>query len=136
MTFGIDDAIAAVAGIITKYIPDTAAKDAAKAEIAEKMLSIAAASDQAQADINKVEAAGNFFESGWRPYIGWTCGLAFSGHYVWTPSFLFLRSCWQGICMIPSYDMAEINSVLYLLLGFGAYRTVDKGIGVVMKSLK
>lgn len=131
-----EGAIEAVIGVVNKFIPDTAARDAAKAQITEQMLTIAAAADQSQDDVNKAEAAGNWFESGWRPFIGWTCGLAFAGHYVWSPSFLFLRSCWDGACQIPIYDMAELNTVLYALLGIGGMRTVDKSVGYVMKALK
>lgn len=131
-----EGAIEAVVGVVNKFIPDTAARDAAKAEITTLMLNVAAQQDAAQADINKVEAAGNFFESGWRASIGWTCSLSFVGHYVIVPTFLFARSCWGGMCIPPAYDMGELNNVLYLLLGFGAYRTVDKTIGTVMKALK
>ncbi len=124
-----------IVDVVNKFIPDTAAQNAARAELATLLITSAAQEDAAQADIDKTEAAGNFFESGWRPFIGWTCGLVFSGHYIGTPSFLFLRSCWLGVCTVPTYDMAEINNVLYLLLGFGAMRTADKGISTVMKAL-
>lgn len=131
-----EGAIEGVIGVINKFIPDKAAQEAAKAQVTENMLALASQADAAQDDINKIEAAGNWFEAGWRPFIGWTCGLAFAGHYVWTPSFLFLRSCWQGVCVAPVYDMTELNTVLYALLGIGGLRTVDKSIGYVMKALK
>ncbi len=131
-----EGAIEGIVNVINKFIPDTASRDAAKAAITEQLLTIASTEDAAQADINKVEAAGTFFESGWRPFIGWTCGLAFSGHYVWSPTFFFLRSCWDSACVAQPYDMVEISNVLYLLLGFGAMRTVDKSVGSIMKAIK
>ena len=128
--------IDSVLGIVNKFIPDTAQKDQAKAEITTLMLTTAAQQDAAQADINKTEASsGSLFVSGWRPFIGWVCGLSFAGHYVLVPSFAFIHSCYFGACTPQPYDMAEIDNVLYLLLGFGAMRTVDKSVGVVMGAL-
>lgn len=131
-----EGAIEGVVGVLNKFIPDTASRDAAKAEVTTLMLNIAAQSDAAQADIDKSEAAGNWFQSCWRPLLGWCCALTFCGHYVFTPTFLFLRSCVQGACQPVAYDLTEISTVLYALLGIGSMRTIDKGIGVVMKALK
>ncbi len=136
MGFSVVSLIDDVTKVITKFIPDTAAKDAAKAEITTLMLQSAANIDAAQSDINKIEAANNsLFVSGWRPFIGWTCGVAFAGHYVLAPTFFFLKSCLTA-CAPQVYEVAEINNVLYLLLGFGAFRTVDKGVDIVMKAIK
>lgn len=131
-----EGAIEALLGVFNKYIPDVSAQAAARAEITTLMLNLSAQEDQNQSKIDEVEAAGNWFQSGWRPLIGWCCALTFSGHYVITPTFLFLRTCWQNVCVSPSYDLQEITTVLFALLGIGGMRTVDKGIITVMKALK
>lgn len=132
-----EGAIEGLEGILNKFIPDTAARDAAKAQIATLFIQTAAQSDAAQNQVNQAEASNeNLFVSGARPFILWVCGLAFAGHYVLLPSFMFLHSCWYGACTSPAFDIAELNSVLYALLGVGSLRTVDKSIGYVMKALK
>lgn len=133
MAFGIDDAIGGLVSIVNKFIPDTAARDSAKAAITEQMLAMAAKIDEQQASINTVEAAStSLFSSGWRPALGWVCVLVFAEHYLVYPCIKCFYPAWAE----PKFDLAEINTVLWALLGIGAYRTVDKGIGVVMKALK
>ena len=47
-----------------------------KLDLEEKKLNMAG--DMAQIEVNKEEAkSSNFFVSGWRPFIGWGCGIAF-----------------------------------------------------------
>lgn len=141
MSFTISDPVSTVVesvlGIVDKFIPDTAARDSAKASITTLLVTASTQSDTQQAAIDTTEAAStSLFVSGWRPFIGWTCGLAFAGHYTITPSFMFLRSCWQDACAAPVYDMTELNTVLWALLGIGGMRTVDKTVRMVMGALK
>ena len=44
----------------------------------------------AQIEVNKLEARGNWFQSSWRPLIGWTCGIAFMWHFVLSPMMIFV----------------------------------------------
>ena len=45
---------------------------------------------QAQTDINKVEAASpSVFVAGWRPFIGWTCGMACAWNWLGLPVATF-----------------------------------------------
>ena len=44
-----------------------------------------------QIDINKEEAKSrNIFIAGWRPFVGWTCGLALFWHFLGLPVTLFI----------------------------------------------
>ena len=44
-----------------------------------------------QLEINKAEAAsGSLFKGGWRPFIGWTSGIAFAYHFVLQPLLIFI----------------------------------------------
>src|SRR5512146_1684738 len=53
--------------------------DAAKAKAETDLM-------QAQIDINKQEAANqNLFVSGWRPFVGWICGIAFGVNFLLMP---------------------------------------------------
>ena len=54
-----------------------------KAEIQLKLAELEMQASNAQTDINLVEAQNpNLFVSGWRPFIGWTCGFAIAYHFL------------------------------------------------------
>ena len=70
--------IGPVAGLLDKVIPD---KDQA-AKLAHDIATMADNHAQeialGQLEVNKAEAAsGSLFKGGWRPGIGWVCGIAF-----------------------------------------------------------
>ena len=47
--------------------------------------------NQGQIEINKVEAAHkSLFVAGWRPFIGWVCGVALAYAYIGQPMFEWL----------------------------------------------
>lgn len=84
-----------------------------------------------QMEINKVEAASSsLFVSGWRPFIGWVCGGAFAYHFVLQPFLLFMMSIFQVSITLPVFDMTQLVTVLFGMLGLGAVRTVEKIRGV------
>ena len=91
----ISSLIGPVTGILDKVIED---KDQ-KAKLAFELSTMADTHAQqallSQLEINKAEAAsGSLFKGGWRPFIGWTSGVAFAYHFVLQPLLVFvLSSC-------------------------------------------
>lgn len=81
----------------------------------------------AQADINKAEASNaSLFVSGWRPFVGWTCGAAFAFKFIGGPA-AFVLSQWVGHPItLPVFDFTEMGTILMGMLGLGALRTVEK----------
>jgi len=98
---------------------------AAQAQIEEQLAALEAASQQAQAKINEVEAANpSIFVSGWRPFIGWTCGLALFFDFIVVPvgkSF--------GLAIVP-LDVGVLMPLVLGMLGITAARTAEKFGGV------
>ena len=91
----------------------------------------------AQLEVNKAEAQStSLFVAGWRPFIGWTCGIAFCYSYVILPFLLYLTFSFgsveivKQIAGLPRLDLGEMLPVLFGMLGLGAYRTVEKVKGV------
>ena len=89
-----------------------------------------------QVEINKIEAANtNVFVSGWRPFIGWVCGvtLLYSvlGHafLVWSLDVVSVFSS-TPIPTIPKPDMTITFEILLAMLGLGGFRTYEKVKGV------
>lgn len=94
---------------------------AAKAEENETQLIMG------QIETNKVEAAhANLFVAGWRPFIGWTAGVALG--YTWVISPL-LKAIF-GMEELPALSPDEIYPIIIGMLGLGTMRTVEKMRGV------
>ena len=76
-----------VGDVVSRFLPeDKEAAAKAKREIEAELTKHLAQIDLAQLEINKNEAASrNVFIAGWRPFIGWSCGVALAWTYVITP---------------------------------------------------
>ena len=74
----------------------------------------------AQLAINKEEAKGNWFQSSWRPLIGWICGLSLAINYMISPI------CAGFGITIPQADMTVMMPLLLGMLGIGGLRSFDK----------
>lgn len=81
-----------------------------------------------QADINLVEAkSGSFFVSGWRPFIGWVCGVGVGFNYVLRPFLNYILAVfYPSVSQIDTMDMSQLMPLLMGMLGFGALRTYEK----------
>lgn len=119
LTAGLDF----VGKLLDKLFPDPAAR--AQAQI--QLLQMQQSGELAQIAVNQEEAKNErIFVSGWRPFIGWVCGVAFAYHYVVEPFAMFLITCYRGACVQPEFNMQELTTVLMGMLGLGSLRTVEK----------
>lgn len=84
-----------------------------------------------QLEINKVEAGSDsFFKSGWRPAVGWTCVFGLVYQFAFLPFATFFLEVNQVAAKLPSMNLDTLMTLLFGLLGLGAYRTVEKVKGV------
>jgi hypothetical protein len=120
--------IGPVTGLLDKFIED---KDQ-KAQLAHDLATMAERHAQelskGQLEINKAEAQHrNIFVAGWRPFIGWTCGVALAWHFVISPFVIFGASM-AGFELpdLPEFDMGSLMTVLMGMLGLGGLRTFEK----------
>lgn len=120
--------------LLDKLIPDPAVREKAKFELQKaeremdlEELRLAITADQSQTAINQVEAANpDLFVSGWRPFIGWVCGVAFAYHFIVQPLLAFAIINAGGEVKLPSFQMDELTTVLMGILGLGGLRTIEK----------
>ena len=109
-----------VTGLLDKVIQD---KDK-KAQIAFELSTMAERHAQelalAQIKVNQEEAKGNWFQSSWRPLIGWICGLSLAINYLISPI------CAGFGILIPQADMSVMMPLLLGMLGIAGMRSVDK----------
>ena len=73
-----------------------------------------------QIEVNKAEAKGNWFQSSWRPLIGWICGLSLEINYMVSPIMAGF-----GVD-IPQADMTVMMPLLFGMLGISGLRSFDK----------
>lgn len=89
----------------------------------------------AQIDVNKAEAqSGSLFVSGWRPFVGWVCGLALFYVALVYPFMQFVSVTYFNYTgKFPEIDTTITMQVLFGLLGLGGMRTYEKSKGVASK---
>ena len=121
-----------VSNLLDKAIPDQDLKRKLSHEIATMSEKHAQELALAQIKVNAAEAAsGSLFKGGWRPCIGWICGIAFGYHFVLQPVIIFVVAL-IGIEIpeLPEFDMGTLLTVLGGMLGIGGLRTYEKQKGL------
>ena len=105
-----------VAGHVDKFTLDKEEK----AQLIEEI-------NKAQIEVNKIEAGStNLFVSGWRPFVGWTCGFALCYHFVLQPFLMFVLFSIGKPMELPVFDMSTLTTVLFGMLGLGGMRSFEK----------
>lgn len=126
--------IPALSNLFDKIIPDPDAREKAKLELLKveresdlDALKLALSADQMQTDINKTESTHrNLFVAGWRPFIGWVCGVAFAYHFIIQPILAFIIANHGAQVQLPAFDIDALFTVLMGMLGLGGLRTIEK----------
>jgi hypothetical protein len=114
------DLLQPVSKLLDKAIPDTDLKRKLSHDIATMAEKQAHELAMAQVNVNKEEAKGNWFQSSWRPLIGWICGLSLMINYMVSPI------CAGFGIAIPQADMTVMMPLLLGMLGLAGMRSVDK----------
>tara|TARA_B100000989_G_scaffold40057_1_gene25442 strand:+ start:812 stop:1186 length:375 start_codon:yes stop_codon:yes gene_type:complete len=112
--------IGPVTGLLDKFIEDKDQKNKLAHDIATMSERHAQELAKQQIQVNKEEAKGNWFQSSWRPLIGWTCGLSLMMNYMISPI------CAGFGIIIPQADMSVMMPLLFGLLGISGLRSFDK----------
>ena len=112
--------IPAVSGILDKFIPDADTKQKLSFELATMADERAQELALAQLEVLKADAQGNWFQSSWRPLIGWISGLSLGINYMVAPI-----AAGFGVA-IPQADMSVMMPLMFGMLGIGGMRSWDK----------
>ena len=99
-----------------------------------RVLELQAKGQLAQLAVNVQEATSeSVFVAGWRPFIGWVCGLAFAYTFLIQPFLTFVSwtlLAYNGTMLdtasLPTLDLAMMMPVLMGMLGLGGLRTYEK----------
>lgn len=77
-----------------------------------------------QTKINEIEAGHRtVFVAGWRPFIGWVCGVALAYNFVIRDLFIWALDPQE---VPPALQMEHLMTVLLGMLGLGGLRTYEK----------
>jgi hypothetical protein len=91
-------------------------------------------SDLSQMEVNKVEAAHHsIFVAGWRPFVGWTCGMSLALDFLVRPIVQWGILVYGEVVTLPTLDTAQLMPILMGMLGLGTLRTYEKFKGVARK---
>lgn len=118
-------AVADLAGkVVDRFFPNKTEQE--RAEMAAAMVIV-----QGQIDTNKVEAgSSSIFVAGWRPFIGWVCGVACTWNWVGLPVVkMGFAIAGKPLALSPA-DLTEMLPILMGMLGLGTLRTAEKFKGV------
>tara|TARA_R100001510_G_scaffold48822_1_gene46859 strand:- start:8814 stop:9194 length:381 start_codon:yes stop_codon:yes gene_type:complete len=117
-------ALTALIGPATKLIGKFVRDKDKQAQLAHDLSTMAEKHAQelalAQIKLNTEEAKGNWFQSSWRPLIGWICGLSLAINYMISPI------CAGFGIIIPQADMSVMMPLLFGMLGISGLRSFDK----------
>ena len=124
--------------LIDKLFPDPTKAAEAKLKILElqqagelKQLEADVSLALAQIDVNKEEAKGDLFRAGWRPFIGWVCGGALAYQFIVRPLLPWLSvNLGFQVTLMPTLETETLMTLLFGMLGLGAYRTYEKTNGI------
>ena len=128
----INSLIGPATKLLDKVIEDKDQKAKLAHELATMADKLAHEQQLAQMAINKEEASsGSLFKGGWRPCIGWICGIAFFYHFVCQPIIVFVIAVVGiDIPILPKFEMNTLLTVLGGMLGIGSLRTYEKQKGL------
>ena len=114
--------------LIGKFVEDKDQKNQLAHEIATMAERHAQELAKGQLAINAEEAKSrNIFVAGWRPFVGWTCGLALFAHFILFPSADVITAyLGYKTPTYPAFDMDTLMTVLLGMLGLGGMRSFEK----------
>ena len=120
-----------VSGLLDKFIEDKDVKNKLAHDLSTMAERHAQELAKGQMEINKTEAAHkSLFVAGWRPAIGWICGLGMASNFLLIPIANFVLALTGSAIVVPLLDTGEMMPVLMGMLGLGAMRTYEKKQGV------
>ena len=120
-----------ISALLSRLIPDKSERDKLAHEIATMAEKQAHDQVMAQIEVNRTEAAHNsLYVAGWRPCIGWACGVAMAFNYVGVPVIETVSVLYGTPLTLSPLDLEVMMPVLLGMLGLGGMRSYEKRNGV------
>lgn len=116
-----------VGRVLDRVIPDKAAAEKAKLELLSETTRGEIQLAVQQAQINAEEAKHpSLFVAGWRPFIGWVCGIAISYNFIVYPLLGWVVAYFDVMMEIPPLFEDSLMELVMGMLGLAGLRTWEK----------
>lgn len=123
--------IGPVTELLSKVIPDKTERERLAYEISTLAERQVHEQMMAQLEVNKTEAGHmSLYVAGWRPFIGWSCGIAMAFNYIGVPVVETVSVINGTPLTIDPLDLEVMMPVLLGMLGLGGMRSYEKRNGV------
>jgi len=120
---------------VTKILDKLVADKDLKTKLQHELEMVIHSANLAQMEVNKAEAVHkSIFVAGWRPFVGWTCGVSLAYHFLLAPILQFSFALAGYDQELPKFDFSQLSTILMGLLGLGGLRTWEKMNGVARNS--
>lgn len=131
----IANMVGPILGPLIDLIPNKNERERAKEQAEAQIVAAMTGLVEGQLKINEKEAQhGSIFVAGWRPAVGWICGIALGWNFIVHPMLLWLAFILPDTAIdlstAPQLDTGELMTVLLGMLGLGGLRTYEKRVGV------
>ena len=127
-----------VGPIVNKFvdrIPDGNERARAKESLERDLVEAANSVMLAQTEINAAEAQHkSIFVAGWRPFIGWVCGVGIAWSMVVQPMAQWAMIAWGDGTELPTIDTSYLMELVTAMLGMSGLRTFEKMKGVARRT--
>ncbi len=102
-----------------------------KAELEKIALEAENLQKHTQLQVNLAEAQHqSILVAGWRPFIGWVCGLSMANNYIFRPWAIAILSAAGKTFEFPVIDLSLMIPIMTGMLGLAGMRTYEKKQGV------
>jgi hypothetical protein len=120
-----------------------------KGDLAQLNAMVQGMAGQIQINIEDAKS-GNWFQSSWRPAIGWVGAISLALMYIpkalvmtymWSYQSITILSAWDGVAALsvpafPDLGVSDIIGLLMSMLGVAAMRSFDKKNGTQTDKIK
>ena len=113
--------------IFDRVIPDKAAAEKAKLEMLQQAQNQEVTLALEQIKVNLAEAQhSSIFVAGWRPFIGWVCGVGLAWHFI-GHDLLAWFVAWRKVDIIlPKIQAENLMELTLAMLGMAGLRSWEK----------
>ena len=117
---------------LVDLIPDPNARAEAKEAMERDLQQAVASASQMQNKVNLAEAQHkSVFVAGWRPFIGWICGVGLLWAYIVQPvAMWYISVAHPEVATLPQINTDGLYQLVLAMLGMGGLRTFEKMKGV------
>lgn len=128
---GVGEVASFAQSIVDRLWPDKSQQEKDQMAAQIQIMTLQAQQSEGQTDTNKAEAANaSIFVSGWRPFVGWCCGIGFLISFLGPLISYVVALAGKTGVVFPQLDTSTLMTLLMGMLGLGGMRTYEKVSGL------